>query len=154
MDKELRRRVSRGKMAVGHLEGCGALIYCRETQRYLFLLRANHKHRDSWGLAGGKIESNETVATALVREINEEIGLDVSAYKLRPLEKFTSDDGGFVYHTLMIVVDHEFSPQLNHEHRGYCWVPLDCYPRPLHPGVWRTFSFDAVVKKIRTVEGL
>jgi len=31
-------------------------------------------------------------------------------------------------------------------------VPLDNYPKPLHPGVWRTFKFSAVVEKIRTLE--
>jgi hypothetical protein len=50
------------------------------------------------------------------------------------------------------VVDHEFIPELNHEHDGYCWVPLEKYPKPLHPGVWRTFKFEAVVNKIKTLE--
>ena len=26
------------------------------------------------------------------------------------------------------------------------------YPKPLHPGVWKTFSFDTVLEKIKTFE--
>jgi hypothetical protein len=50
------------------------------------------------------------------------------------------------------VVDEEFIPQLNNEHDGYCWVPLEKYPKPLHPGVWRTFKFDVIINKIKTIE--
>jgi 8-oxo-dGTP pyrophosphatase MutT (NUDIX family) len=139
-------------MDVSNLIGCGALIYSRETHRYLFLLRTQKRHKNSWGLVGGGVDAGETIAGGLVREIREEIGLDVEGAKLIPLEKFTSDDQRFVYHTFLIPVDKEFIPVLNHEHNGYCWVPLDNYPKPLHPGVWRTFKFSAVIQKIRTLE--
>jgi len=92
------------------------------------------------------------VVEALSREIQEEIGQDLHNAKFIPLEKFTSEDNKFVYHTFLIPVDQEFIPELNHEHNGYCWVPLENYPKPLHPGVWRTFKFSAVVQKIKTLE--
>jgi len=92
------------------------------------------------------------VVDALSREIREEIGQDLQNAKFIPLEKFTSEDNKFVYHTFLIPVDNEFIPALNHEHNGYCWVPLENYPKPLHPGVWRTFKFSAVVQKIKTLE--
>lgn len=134
------------------IEGCGALIYCKSTHRYLFLLRNSSRYRNSWGLAGGKVEKGETVTQALHREILEELGGVIADAKIRPIEKFTSDNKNFVYHTFHIVVDQEFIPNLNHEHDGYCWVPLEKYPKPLHPGVWRTFKFEAVVNKIKTLE--
>ena len=141
-------------METNTIEGCGALIFCRKTKRHLFLLRSKSRYRNSWGLAGGKVETGEKVADALRRELIEEIDFDIGRLRIKPVEKFTSDDSKFVYHTFMVVVDEEFSPKLNHEHIGYCWVPLESYPKPLHPGVWRTFKFDSVVKKIRTVEKL
>jgi len=118
------------------------------------LLRNKSKHSGSWGIAGGKIESDETVVHALVREIQEEIGQDYTNRKFIPLETFTSDNQKFVYYTFLVTVDEEFVPTLNNEHRGYCWVTIDDHPRPLHPGLWRSFSFDIVKKKIKTLESI
>lgn len=153
MDQKLGRHLQRGRLDDRPLIGAGALIYCRATHRYLFLLR-NGTHAGSWGLVGGKIEQNETVVQGLTREIAEELGGFISDAKLIPIEKFTSDNKNFEYHTYVIKVDAEFTPLLNNEHRGFCWVPLDDYPRPLHPGVWRTFKFSSVVDKLRTIEQL
>jgi 8-oxo-dGTP pyrophosphatase MutT (NUDIX family) len=133
---------------------CGALIYCTVTQRYLFLLRNATKHADSWGLVGGKVEAGETVIEGLHREITEEVGNNFSYSKIIPIEQFTSDNGKFVFHTFLIPIKEEFVPKLNHEHRGYCWVPLKDHPRPLHPGVWRSFKFAAIVDKLTTMESV
>lgn len=135
-------------------EGVGTLVYARSTKRYLFLLRNNPKHQSTWGIVGGKIDAGETVMQALHREINEEISLDFSHQKFIPIETFTSDNERFVYYTFVTSVDEEFIPKLNHEHRGYCWVELKDHPKPLHPGVWRTFNFSAVKKKIKTLESI
>lgn len=139
-------------MDVSNLVSCGALIYSIKTRRYLFLLRSQKRHKHSWGLVGGAVEAGETVSQGLLREIQEEIAFDATCSKLIPLEKFTSEDQNFSYHTFIIPVQDEFIPDLNHEHNGYCWVPLEHYPKPLHPGVWRTFKFSKVVEKIQTLE--
>ena len=152
MDQKLRRNLPRRRMESGNLISAGALIYCRTTHRYLFLLRNGDRHDGSWGLVGGKIDSGETVTAGLVREIAEELGGTIRDAKLIPIEKFTSESNQFEYHTFMINVDEEFVPVLNHEHRGYCWVKLEDHPRPLHPGVWRTFKFSSVIEKIQTLE--
>lgn len=133
--------------------GCGALIYSKNTQRYLFLLRNQKKHAGSWGLVGGGVELGETPAAALQREIKEEIG-DIAYEKIIPLEKFTAETKNFEYHTYLIAVDDEFVPKLNDEHRGFAWTGIADHPKPLHPGVWRTFSFSSIIEKIKTVEKL
>ena len=153
MDEKHRRSVQRGRLDARTLISAGALIYCRATHRYLFLLR-NGTHAGSWGLVGGKIENGESIPVGLMREMIEELGGFVRDAKLIPIEKFTSENNNFEYHTYVIKVDEEFVPELNREHRGYCWVPLDDYPKPLHPGVWRTFKFSSVVDKLRTIEKL
>jgi 8-oxo-dGTP pyrophosphatase MutT (NUDIX family) len=116
------------------------------------LLRNGRKYAGVWGLAGGKIEAGERVTEALFREISEELSVTLNDNKIIPLETFTSADQDFQYHTFVITVEDEFVPVLNGEHRGYCWVNLDDYPRPLHPGIWRTFKFAAVIAKIKTLE--
>lgn len=131
----------------------GALFYSRSTKRYLFLLRNGKKLNGHWGLVGGHVETGEMPVEALSREISEEVGA-LSYEKVIPLEHFTSDNSSFEYHTYLIPVDTEFVPQLNHEHRGYAWVSIEDHPKPLHPGVWRTFKFQSILDKIKTLESV
>jgi len=160
MGKKLRRVISSRRMAsstimnIKHTEGVGALVYARATNRYLFLLRNKQRQQGYWGIVGGKVDPGETVIQALIREIQEEISQDYSGKKFIPLETFTADNTKFVYYTFLINVDTEFVPVLNEEHRGYCWVEMKDHPRPLHPGLWRSFNFDIVKKKIKTLESI
>ena len=154
MGKKLRGRIQGRTLDTGHIEGVGTFIYATSTGRYLFLLRDTSKYSGTWGLAGGKIDTGEQLLTSLHRELNEELGYDFIDVKVIPIEKFTSDNGYFSYNTFLIPVEEEFTPVLNYEHRGYCWVRLEDHPKPLHPGVWRTINFSAVVDKIRTLEAV
>jgi len=132
--------------------GAGALFYSLSTKRYLFILRDQCTYSGTWGLPGGKVEGNEGVFDALQREVIEEVGYTPEFNKVIPIEQFTSDNNYFIYHTFLISVEDEFMPTLNHEHRGYCWVHLEDHPRPLHPGVWKTFNFDVIQEKLKTIE--
>ena len=50
-------------------------------QRILITRRAQHaSHGGLWEFPGGKLEGEELASFALVREIKEEVGLDVMAY--------------------------------------------------------------------------
>lgn len=138
-------------MDTSTLTSAGVLVYSTKTGRYLFLLRSGGSYNNHWGLIGGKLESGESMYQGLTREIQEEIGAkDIG--KLVPLDKFTSDNERFVYHTFMCPVEDEFIPTLNSEHKGFCWVNLQDCPKPIHPGVWKTLNFAAVADKIKTFE--
>lgn len=142
-------------MATGNINSsCGAMIYCTATNRYLFLLRSDGKFPDTWGLVGGKIEKGESILDGLNREIKEEMGGEIKGAKIIPIEQFTSDNKRFVYHTFLIKVEEEFAPVLNKEHKGFCWVPLDHFPKPLHPGVYRTIKLEKSRNKLRVQETL
>ena len=144
-------------MGTNHLKEVSAVgiwFYSQSTNRYLYLMRNDDKHPHSWGLPGGKMESGESMMAAMIRECEEELGAWPDYIKLMPLEKFTSADGGFAYHTFFCVVAEEFVPRLNSEHSGYAWIDSGTNPRPMHPGLWSTINFDAVQQKIATIQQL
>ena len=66
----------------------GALFYTLDTNRFLFLHRANGKRNNMWGLVGGTNEAAETPFEGLKREIEEEIGFIPQIKKTLPLESF------------------------------------------------------------------
>lgn len=139
-------------METGTINAVGIWFYSISTNRYLYLLRNDTRHPDTWGLPGGKIENNETLIEAMTRECTEELGHMPEYIKLVPLEKFTSADSGFCYHTFFCSVENEFRPVLNDEHIGWAWINSGTWPRPMHPGLWSTINFDAVKDKISQLE--
>jgi len=130
----------------------GVWFYSTSTDRYLYLLRNDPRHPNTWGLPGGKVDGNETLIQAIKRECNEEMGLVPEYEKLIPLEKFTSADGKFVYHTFFCTVANEFIPTLNEEHNGWAWISAGSWPKPLHPGLWSTINFDVVQEKVNSLK--
>ena len=113
----------------------GVWFYSTETHRYLYLMRDDPKHPGAWGLPGGKIEPGETIMDAIQRECREELGQMPEYIKLAPLEKFTTADAGFAYHTFFCSLAHEFVPKLNDEHIGYAWIDSGTWPKPYAPRV-------------------
>jgi 8-oxo-dGTP pyrophosphatase MutT (NUDIX family) len=133
-------------------KACGALLLSYKTKRLLFLLRDNDTHSNTWGLVGGKVEDNETVMQALLREIDEETGYVSGLNRTIPLELFRSDDGNFEYHTFICIIDNEFIPELSDEHKGYCWCDVDSFPKPLHPGLWSSLNNEEIQEKLNTIK--
>ena len=124
----------------------GIFYYSSSTNRFLFLLRNDNKSATFWGIPGGKIETGETLIEGLQRECIEEIDYFPRDAKLIPIQKFVNNT--FTYHTFFCSVEREFLPVLNDEHIGYCWVDVDNYPKPLHPGLFNTVNFDVVRDKL------
>jgi len=152
MDKKLSRRIPTRCLESSIIKAVGVWFLCAKTGRYLYLLRNDPKHPGTWGLPGGKVEPGETLLGCMERECVEELGSLPNYKRLIPLEKFTSADGIFEYHTWVCTVDNEFVPVLNHEHLGYAWIDHLYWPRPMHPGLWNTVNIDAVRQKLTTVE--
>ena len=152
MDKKLPRSVSRRNMEPCSIKAVGVWFLSKSTGRYLYLLRNDPKHPNTWGLPGGKVELGETLLDAMVRECVEELGHFPNHTRLMPLEKFTSSDNVFEYNTWLCVVGHEFVPVLNNEHLGYAWIDKLHQPKPMHPGLWSTVNIDAVKDKLLSVE--
>lgn len=141
-------------MESGTINAVGIWFYSISTQRYLYLMRNDIRHPNHWGLPGGKVESNESLIDGITRECTEELGFMPEYLKLVPVEKFTTSDSGFAYHTFFCSVQKEFTPILNDEHVGWAWINTGVWPKPMHPGLWSTVNFDAVKNKIETIEQL
>lgn len=130
--------------------GHGAFVYCVNTTRFLFLLRSTARYEYFWNLPGGKQHRDESVRQCLIREIEEETGVKI-LNSFVPVDSYTNDAGNFTYNTYFCAVKNEFVPRLNREHCGYCWVPLDKFPRPLHPGIFGSLKEEdtqAILRKL------
>jgi len=66
-------------------------VIFREKQYFLTKRLANVHQGGKWEFPGGKVESNETVAQALYRELKEEIAIDVLS--CQPLIEIRHDYG-------------------------------------------------------------
>lgn len=152
MDKKLSRSVPSRSLGAGVVKAVGVWFLAKDTRRYLYLLRNDTKHPDTWGLPGGKVNASETLLGGMERECIEELGCFPTYHRLIPLEKFTSADGGFEYNTWVCVLPNEFHPVLNNEHIGYAWINSGTWPRPMHPGLWSTVNIDEIKKKLSAVE--
>jgi 8-oxo-dGTP pyrophosphatase MutT (NUDIX family) len=134
-------------MSKANNTSAGVFFYCEDTDRFLFLLRNDGKNSGFWGIPGGKLEEKETLREGVKRECMEEIDFFPKAAKLVPIQKFVNNT--FTYHTFFCRIPEEFIPKLNDEHIGYCWVDVHHYPKPLHPGLFNTVSFDIVQDKLK-----
>lgn len=133
------------------IKAAGALIISRSTQRYLFLLRDDDTYSNTWGLVGGRVENNEQIIDCLHREIIEEIGKIEDIIKIIPLDLYTSQDEKFEYHTYACIVEKEFIPDLNHEHKGFCWTTLDGIPKPIHPALYNSIQLNELREKLKSL---
>jgi 8-oxo-dGTP pyrophosphatase MutT (NUDIX family) len=134
------------------LTAVGVLFFSVSTRRYLYVMRNDDRHPNTWGLPGGKSDSGESLLDTIQRECKEELDLDFVNAKFLPLEKWTASDQTFSYHTFFCQVDKEFVPTLNDEHLGYAWIDSGQWPRPMHPGLWNTVNMDAIQQKIKSLE--
>ena len=129
----------------------GALIYAKNTRRFLLLQKAEGKHAGTWGLVGGTNIEGESAWQGLQREIAEEIGATPQILKTLPLETFVSNDSVFNFHTYLCVVEDEFVPTLSDEHAGWAWANMDHAPKPLHQGLRSSLGNKTIRSKLQTI---
>lgn len=134
------------------IQAAGAIFIARSSLRYLFLLRDDDTHTNTWGLVGGRVEDDEQIIDCLNREIKEEIGNISKIIKIIPLDLYTSQDEKFEYHTFACIVEDEFIPKLNHEHKGFCWTTLDGIPKPIHPALYNSIQLNELQVKLKSIK--
>ena len=82
--------------------GVGALIFDRD--RILLVERGKEPLKGYWSLPGGVLETGETLAEAVTREVREETGLETEAVSvLEIFERIIRDAGGLPeYHYVLV----------------------------------------------------
>lgn len=134
------------------ISASGCLFLALDTGKVCLQLRADSsKYGGTWSFWGGKGEENEVPIDTLLRELKEEIGIIPDTEKLYPLHKYVSKDKKFEYNAFVLTVYEEFSPQLNYESAGYCWVNIGMYPKPLHRGARSVLLNSNINQKLNTI---
>ena len=92
----------------------------------LFLI-ANRSFEDNsqgvWEFPGGKVEENETFTSALVREIKEELSLNIKVGNMiATIDLNKTDKNIFVHYFYAIIVSGQISLNV---HSEFKWVPYN-----------------------------
>jgi len=128
-------------LKVNKQAGVWAIIHCPSTGTFLFGRRSDTVNKPGvWNFFGGHIDPGETPHQALIRELSEETGIERSSDDLVHFGGVSDTDiQGLGYvealrelHYYLLQVDHEFEPQLNHEHSEFRWFKPDKLPHNLN----------------------
>lgn len=110
--------------------GCGAAIL-NDAGELLLIQRLREPEAGAWGLPGGKIDFGETAETAVVREIEEELGVKITLCGLACFSEII--DGGDGRHWVSPIFSARIksgSPELMEpeKHGGWGWFAINDLP--------------------------
>lgn len=112
--------------------------YCEWEDKLLFLKRhPKSPQGNTWGIPAGKMEKNETPRMTIIREVREEIGLDVDDENLEEIGclfcRLQHLDFDFIFHVFRKSFD--AFPVINlheNEHTEFLWSTIqDAFKLPL-----------------------
>lgn len=113
--------------------GCGAAIL-NDANQILLLRRLKQPEAGCWGLPGGKVDPFETVPAAVIREVQEETGLNVQLGALLcVVDQIDPVAGTHWVAPVYRVQQYTGQPHIcePHKHDGLEWFALDALPPPL-----------------------
>ncbi len=99
---------------------------------------------DIWETPGGKIEFGETLEEALLREIKEEVGLDVMVDKMLYATTFMSNPNRQLVILTYLCRSEGDEIKLSNEHTEYKWVAMDEARKYLDKAIVNDFEKHAV----------
>ena len=94
---------------------------------FLIAQRANHQHMGGcWEFPGGKVDDGESPEAALVREIQEELGISISVNAF--LDRSTTPVGDNDIDLACYLVTSADVPRHSTDHDELRWVPFSSLP--------------------------
>ena len=106
--------------------------------RLLMVRRGHGPAAGDWSVPGGRVESGETLAEAVVREVAEETGLEVVCGELVGWVERIGPGYHFVILDFQVTVLDDREPQAGTDAAEVDWVPLtDVAERQVVPGSGR-----------------
>ncbi len=101
----------------------GAVAVCDD--RLLLVRRGHGPAAGEWSVPGGRVELDEPVAAAVVREVAEETGLDVIVDELLGwVERFDEGHHFVILDFRVTVLDTDVPPSPGDDAAEAVWVPL------------------------------
>ncbi len=118
------------------------ILYVAPDGDVLLLRRSSTEtnYAGHWALPGGKGEAGETPEQTADREAHEEMKvIPESAHTMKLLDVCLTPNR-MAFYTFAQIVPAKFVPDLNEEHSGFAWCPMDQLPEPMHPSVRQTLN--------------
>lgn len=111
-----------------------ASIIRREDGRILVTQRGYGEHKDGWEFPGGKMEKGESPEAAIVREIREELEVEIEPEKLITTVEYDYPNFHLTMHCFLskivsgeiVLTEHEAAKWLDkRELDSVAWLPAD-----------------------------
>jgi 8-oxo-dGTP diphosphatase len=97
-----------------------------ERDHLLMIRRGRGAAAGQWSIPGGRVEFGETLASAVVREVFEETGLEVVADSYLGLVERIDGEHHFVIHDFLVtVMDRNTRPVAGDDAAEAEWVPFE-----------------------------
>ena len=98
-----------------------------------------------WELPGGRLEDGENPQRGLVREIKEEVGLNIQVKNVLEIHHFTRDDDQKIIMNVYLCKPNDVDVKLSHEHTEFEWVHISKVKDKLDPFFHK--EVDTVIKQ-------
>jgi len=109
----------------GVVEVVAAVIRDGEGRLLIGRRPAHKRHGGLWEFPGGKVDPGETLAQAVARELEEELGLTATWVAAAPL--YARQDPGQPFRILFVEAAAWGTPVLM-EHQSVAWIPVPAPP--------------------------
>ena len=103
-----------------------AALYLKADKQYLYLQKSqNRSFAFEWSVPAGKVEKEESLEHALVREVYEEIGLSLTKYTFLKSLYIRYPEFDFTFHAFHAEFSSKPEIKLSEEHGAHRWLSLN-----------------------------